>query len=124
MPILNLDAWRAAEDELERRLRAEWLEQADAIREAIAVATANLEQLNVVAAEAEVAVNDLGPFDTKAAEGAWLEGIAGDRHQVRRRWVDAVRSVEIQEAAVVNLRRDLKTRRWAYTRPEPVWRPA
>jgi hypothetical protein len=124
MPFLNLDAWRAAEEEFERRLHAHWIEHAEGIREAIAVASANLEQLKLAAAEAEAAMNALGPFNTKAAEGAWLEGTAGQRHQVRRRWADAVQSVETQQAALINLQRDLKTRRWAYTRPEPVWRPA
>jgi hypothetical protein len=124
MPILDLDAWRAAEEKLERRLHAEWIEQANGIREAIALASANLEQLKVAAAEAEAAMGELGPFDAKAAEGAWLEALAGERHQVRRRWADAVRSVEIQEATLVNLRRDLKTRKWTYTRPEPVWMQA
>jgi hypothetical protein len=124
LPILDLDGWRTAEETLERRLHAEWIEQADATRQAIAMASGNLEQLKLAATEAEAAMKALGPFDTKAAQGVWLEGIAGERHQIRRRWADALRSVEIQQAALINLQRDLKTRRWAYTRPEPVWRPA
>jgi hypothetical protein len=123
MDIPDLDAWRAAEEEVERRLKAEWLENANSIREAIAGARANLEVLRKAEAEAEAAVKDLGPFDAKATEGYWLEGLAGDRYLVRRRWADAVRGVEIQQAALTNLEHDLKTRKWTYQRPEPGWRP-
>jgi hypothetical protein len=122
MDIPDLDAWRKAEAETERRLKAEWLAHADATREAIATASANLDVLRQLAAQAEAAMATLGPFDTKATEGEALEGVAGARHAIRRRWADALRSVEIQQAALVNLERDLKSRKWTYTRPEPGWR--